>query len=81
MMLIVPHYLDSDIAESKLYHRLSGLSSMAKIRTLNVVQSTDKIKTASQYTNSLVNCESQFIINMFMVCVISFRNRPKSIYI
>ena len=54
-MLIIPHYLDSDLTDSKLYDRLSGLSSMAKIRTLSVVQPTDKIKTASQYTNNLVN--------------------------
>ena len=57
-MLIIPHYLDSDITDSKLYDRLTGLSSMAKIRTLSVVQPTDKIKTASQNTNSLVNSKS-----------------------
>ena len=62
LMLIIPHYLDSDVSESKLYHRLSGLSTMAKIRTLNVVQSTEKIKTASQYTNSLVNCELYLLL-------------------
>ena len=40
-----------------MYSRLIGLSNMAKVKTLNVVQSTEKIKTASQYTNNLVNCE------------------------
>jgi len=53
LIMVVPHYLSTDVTDSAIFTRLGSLCNMGKLLPVSV-SNTEKVKTLSQYTQQLV---------------------------